>query len=767
MPTPQELRRKEKELALEKELLAVQKDRIGISAREKADSDDYANALSSALKEIKNQGVEKRELLSISNRLTKATADEFALTSKELRGKKALTDIQNKRAKVQKDMLNLTRLGNQITTKDKKLQGAINELVAGRLKTATSLSKEYEKQEEILEKISSNPTIKALSGAGALFDKLGVGQLGEFLTESADELSGIMLDNELTKEGKGKRVEDELSKLSEDDIATLQGGGKGINKEFMQSLSDKGFNTDIFEGKLGTEASKMVGGDVANLGPSIGKALKPLSKLSAMFKLLGKFIKKNLILQFVLIDKKIGDAAKSLNITYNQAQKVSSEANQIANNTEDIFVTGKKVLGTFTALNSALGTTSSTISKSVGQLAADLTLITERSGMTVEEFMGMANLSLTTGENLQDVTGEFMASAKIAGVQNGVMLNTKDLAKSMSELSAATTLSFSKNPKLLGEALAVTKSLGMEMEQLEGIAGGLMNFEESIKNELSAELLLGKNINLEKARQAALNNDLATLASEIAEQAGTSAEFAEMNRIQQEALAQAVGMSRDELAQTLFTQEQLTGLSGEEAEETERLLNARIAEVGLAQAQKELAEEGVEGLKDQASQADRLLAVMDKLNEIIVALVEPLMPILDIFIGLFEIVGKIVKLLDPIFQFIAVGPKAISDILSGDFSFSGTKEQIKKTEDSAFQNYGYTADIYGRYDDNVNPEMFAKGGIVNKPTLGIVGEAGPEAVVPLNKELKVDNKKMENLLGNIDKHLSGLNNAPLFTINRG
>jgi hypothetical protein len=32
----------------------------------------------------------------------------------------------------------------------------------------------------------------------------------------------------------------------------------------MQSLSDKGFNTDIFEGKLGTEASKMVGGDVAN-----------------------------------------------------------------------------------------------------------------------------------------------------------------------------------------------------------------------------------------------------------------------------------------------------------------------------------------------------------------------------------------------------------------------------------------------------------------------------------------------------------------------
>ena len=102
------------------------------------------------------------------------------------------------------------------------------------------------------------------------------------------------------------------------------------------------------------------------------------------------------------------------------------------------------------------------------------------------------------------------------------MVNTKKiLLKDLANISAATTLSLGKNPKLLGEALAVTKALGMEMAQLEGIASSLMNFEDSIANELEAELLLGKNLNLEKARQAALNNDLATLATEIAEQAGT------------------------------------------------------------------------------------------------------------------------------------------------------------------------------------------------------------------------------------------------------
>ena len=36
----------------------------------------------------------------------------------------------------------------------------------------------------------------------------------------------------------------------------------------------------------------------------------------------------------------------------------------------------------------------------------------------------------------------------------------------------------------------------------------------------------------------------------------------------------------------------------------------------------------------------------------------------------------------------------------------------------------------------------ANGGIVTKPTRALIGEAGPEAVVPLSKELKVDNSKM-------------------------
>src|SRR5690606_36465653 len=41
------------------------------------------------------------------------------------------------------------------------------------------------------------------------------------------------------------------------------------------------------------------------------------------------------------------------------------------------------------------------------------------------------------------------------------------------------------------------------------------------------------------------------------------------------------------------------------------------------------------------------------------------------------------------------------------------------------------------HEDHLHASYFADGGIVTSPTLGVVGEAGPEAIVPLDQELRV------------------------------
>jgi hypothetical protein len=420
-------------------------------------------------------------------------------------------------------------------------------------------------------------------------------------------------------------------------------GGKGLTKERIKQL---GLEKQLGNLSGAAAAQKLkgmssmkkgmlaLGAGFKTLGPIIAAALGPAVMIAEMLKAL------------YASDKAAGELAKSMNMTYTEALATRMELTDMAERT--VFqgdmqkanaVTTKGLQETLMAVNASLGT---------GVMLSDemlvqFTQMRKMAGFTNEELIGIAKISLATGQEMEDITGEFMAQAQISAVQNGVLLNEKELLKGIKDVSAATTLSFGKNPKLIAEAVATAKSLGMELSKVEGIADSLLDFESSISAELEAELLLNKDINLEKARQAALNNDLATVAREISDQIGSSAEFSEMNRIQQEALAKSVGMNREDLAQTLFIQEQLAGATGEEAKKREALLNSRIAAVGLEKAQKELAEGGLETLENQQSQAERLANTIDQLKEVFVSIAEPILAIGLALTPVIEMVGFLLK----------------------------------------------------------------------------------------------------------------------------
>ena len=319
--------------------------------------------------------------------------------------------------------------------------------------------------------------------------------------------------------------------------------------------------------------------------------------------------------------------AKNLNISNNQAQKLSQNMSAASFGSGALFLSSKGLTESLVEINSELGTS---VQFTAEQLAT-FTKLKKTAGLTGEEMMGIQKLSLANGDSFDENANALLNQVSALNKASGIFINEKDVLKEISTLSAATTLSFGQNPKLIAEAVQSAKALGFEMEQIEGIVGNLLDFESSIEKELQAELLLNKDLNLEKARQAALNNDLATVAKEIADQAGTAAEFAEMNRIQQEAIAQSVGMSREDLAKTLFVQEQLAGASEGEAERREKILNARIAEVGLAQAQKEISEGGLDNMLNQASAAEKMEASMGKINELFTALGAMLAPVVNAF----------------------------------------------------------------------------------------------------------------------------------------
>ena len=373
---------------------------------------------------------------------------------------------------------------------------------------------------------------------------------------------------------------------------------------------------------------------------------------------IGLFIFKQMADALTAVDKLSGELAKNLNISYSEAADLSSELSKAANQSGSMTITAAGLGEALMAANGELGIFNTTIDDNLILFQK----LHKTAGLTYQELSGVKSITDATGGDLEKNTKELLAQSRLTGQKFGVALNEKEVMKDISNVSKATTLSLGMSTKELAKAVSTTKALGMEMSQVEGIADSLLNFESSIEKELEAELLLGKNINLEKARQAALNNDIAGVAEEIAKQAGSAAEFGKMNRIQQEALAGAVGMSREELAKSLFVQEQIGNLTGDEYEIRKKQIE-ELEGKGLSQKQiaAELGKQSIDDLKNQNSMQENLNKGVSKLKELFVSIAGPVM----------QIVSPIVDLLIPAigglgyaFELIGIPLRGVADVLS-------------------------------------------------------------------------------------------------------
>lgn len=204
--------------------------------------------------------------------------------------------------------------------------------------------------------------------------------------------------------------------------------------------------------------------------------------------------------------------------------------------------------------------------------AGRLALITETSGKSFDNIK----------DSLVDSVSAFNRTNKTA-ISQGIVL--RDVATTSDDILA----SFNSQPKALAEAASAARRLGLDLQKVDAIASTLLNFETSIENELQAQLLTGREINLNKARELALANDLAGLGKELFENSVSLSEFSNMNRIAQEGLASALGVSRQELAKIALqrsielglTDKALEAAAGVTAQDLERLEIQKQLELSL------------------------------------------------------------------------------------------------------------------------------------------------------------------------------------------
>ena len=326
---------------------------------------------------------------------------------------------------------------------------------------------------------------------------------------------------------------------------------KDVFDKVLKTLNEGGTFKDAFAkpGKMvGEQINKNILGPLEKMGPTGVRAagilrgaftflLNPVTlgvaALLAAFVGIFKIVTK--------IRKAQRDLGKELGISTKEARGflVPLKASEKAFNM--IGLDGKKIESTLGEIGKEFGS----LENMTVRNARNIERFAQNSGIAGSEvvklnkvFMDLDGLSFDAATNVSRVAADL---AKAAGVST---------AKVIGEMSSAAE-NFAKFSTMGAEGFAKAAveaaKVGASLTGILSAADGLLKLESSISAQFEAQVLTGKQINLERARQLALDGDIAGLTTEIQSVVGQVGDIQSLNVIQRQSVADAIGISVQDL----------------------------------------------------------------------------------------------------------------------------------------------------------------------------------------------------------------------------
>lgn len=601
----------ERTLTLEQEILSVISRRAGIDPTTLNNQQDIGNTLNDQLKLLKFQNQEKRILRSITTQINNLAKDSYGLGIETLGNEKDRVKLQKEIYGLENSIRVLDQQRLKFRSQEDKLSQAIADSLEMQVEDAQDLLKELKDIANISDEVSKNFGVKTFGALSDLTKSIpGLRKLSEPFQKAGDASRSIAAGME----------------------EAIRSGGSGLTREKIKQL---GIEKQV--GNLtGTAASAKLKG--------MSGFQKGLVSVTAGFKALGPIIKGGiyavLIDGIMQADKETVELQKSMALTRGEAMGFRTELALAASESGDINITSTKLLETFSNLNKQFGF----ITNFATDTLVTMTKLTKVVGIGAESAGNLAAASSLTGDSFEDNYKDVLATSYELQRQSGVQMDLRDILEQSGKVTGTVRANLGANPALIAKAITQAKLFGASLEDVANAGKALLDFESSIEAELQAELLLGRNINLERARAAALAGDQVTLAQELQKQAGNFEEFTAMNVIQQEALAQAMGMQSDQLADILFQQE----IQGKTAKELRAAGKEELAQRLEAQ-----------------SLADKFNATVEKLKGIFADVGTAFMPVLQVLGAALSIVGAIVGLLGDLISLFGKGDTSFSGFVGG------------------------------------------------------------------------------------------------------
>jgi hypothetical protein len=502
-------------------------------------------------------------------------------------------------------------------------------------------------------------------------------------------------------------LQNQINQLTEEEQKT----GKGLTKDRLGELglldkiggvSGVAAVSKIKELSAGTEATikstQGLGKAFSAAGDALRAAFPELYLLDIIvevykaFKWVGK--------QILEVDQRTTDFARELGVSKDNARGLVNELIAVKANIEGTYMTWGNTSKAIANINQQLDRTG------VHTIDALESQVIMTNNMKVQEDLAakVNARSIAFGESAMGNLEVILDQNKKLSTQGQSLITGKKLLEEVGKASGQIAASFGFSNINIANAVHQVRRFGLNLQQAKTIADGLLDFESSLTSELESELLIGKDLNLDKARYLALTGDIVGSTQEVMKtMKGLTAEQRKSPLIMQ-SFAKMTGLSVDELQDAYM-------LETDRNRQAEELLKV-YREQGAVAGANYAAAKGF--TQDDLASAKKKVSLEENYNQAL----EEAKDQFQAFVN----GGYINQLQDAI--------SGISKLVG--WLAPDSAEEKKEKQAEAVKLKKENPEIYKAISSPVHTIPMATGGITTGPTNALIGEAGTEAVIPLN-----------------------------------
>jgi hypothetical protein len=344
-------------------------------------------------------------------------------------------------------------------------------------------------------------------------------------------------------------------------------------------------------------------------------------------------------------------------ITASQSKELDNQVKKIRNNFSQLGLAADDVYDTIGALKGEFAD-NARLSEAV---VSSMTVLNKNFGIAQKDAakvsMIMQSMAGYTAETAQGISQQIANMANLAGVAPAKVF------EDISESAEQTYTYFKGDINLIAKQAIEARRLGTTLKDVLKTTEDLLDFENGIEKELVAATFVGGQFNLSQARALAYAGKNVEAQKEILKQVERSGKFADQDMFTKKVLADAAGMTVEQLTKQLQIQKLLSGLSDEEALKAQAAIDTGLNLNGLTQDQlmnktQELAAQ--KEIADKVTQMENSFkGIVASLGTALLPLMEGLAPIVTILAETFGFIFKVLNYIPGVFPAIIAGLTAM------------------------------------------------------------------------------------------------------------